>query len=300
MRLPPPSADQAYCDVSALEGGHIKLPKGLVMKCDNEDEVNPFPASAFLLRHSRTQDTFLLDIGIRKDWQTGLPPPILRIIRDSPFRVYVPEDVPTALAKGGLKPADIQHICFTHIHFDHVGVPNDYTNATFLIGEGARALLENGYPKNPNSVFDVDLFPADRTRFLSPSSKTDAAEWKPLGPFRHTFDFYGDGSLYIIDAPGHMAGHLMVLARTSSDGGWMMLAGDAAHDWKILRGEAEIGIHSRLGCMHKDRESAEDTIRAVKEVLEEPRVRTVLSHDQPWYEARKGSSDFWPGKFESL
>ncbi|THH29417.1 hypothetical protein EUX98_g4759 [Antrodiella citrinella] len=295
MALPPPGANQAYCDVSTLEGGHIKLPKGLVLVCDDEDERHSFPASAFLLRHSVTRDPFLLDLGIRTDWTTKFTPSVLRIIETSPFQISVPEDVPTALAKGGLTPKDIKHICITHIHFDHVGIPSDYPNATFLVGEGAKALMENGYPTNPNSAFEVDLFPADRTRFLSGKE-----EWKPLGPFRHTLDFYGDGSLYIIDAPGHMPGHLMVLARSSADGGWIFLAGDCAHDWKILNGEAEVGMHSRLGCLHKDMKATEETMRATRELLKQSRVKTILSHDQPWYLENQGGPQFWPGKVTSL
>lgn len=239
-----------------------------------------------------------MDLGTRADWKTTYKAPVMRIIEKSPFFIDVPEDVPSALARGGVTPKDIKHVCITHIHFDHVGVPSDYPNATFYIGQGQRPLLENGYPKNQNSAFDVDLFPAERTRFISPHS--DGAEvWKPLGPFPHAWDFWGDGSLYIVDAPGHMPGHLMIIARSSSDGGWIGLLADVAHDWKILNGEADIGLHSRLGCMHKDKAAAEDTMRKARELLKLPRVKVILSHDQPWYEANKGGSDFWPGRFTS-
>ncbi len=42
-------------------------------------------------------------------------------------------------------------------------------------------------------------------------------EWKPWGPFEKAFDFFGDGSFWLVNAPGHMPGHLSGLARTGAD-----------------------------------------------------------------------------------
>ena len=44
-------------------------------------------------------------------------------------------------------------------------------------------------------------------------------------------DWFGDGSLYILDALGHMPGHLTMMVRTTSDPPtYLIEAGDAAHD----------------------------------------------------------------------
>lgn len=45
-------------------------------------------------------------------------------------------------------------------------------------------------------------------------------------------DFYGDGSFYLLATPGHTAGHMCALARTSTGGPkdtFMFLGGDIAH-----------------------------------------------------------------------
>lgn len=44
-------------------------------------------------------------------------------------------------------------------------------------------------------------------------------------------DFFGDGSFYLLDTPGHAVGHLSGLARTtaSPDATFMFLGGDCAH-----------------------------------------------------------------------
>ncbi|KAI1792448.1 hypothetical protein LXA43DRAFT_1060712 [Ganoderma leucocontextum] len=36
-----------------------------------------------------------------------------------------------------------------------------------------------------------------------------------------------------------------LLARTAADGGWVFLAVDSAHDWRLLTGEAGMGLHTR-------------------------------------------------------
>ena len=44
------------------------------------------------------------------------------------------------------------------------------------------------------------------------------------------FDFYGDGSFYLLDTPGHAIGHMCGLARTSADPPeFIYMGGDIAH-----------------------------------------------------------------------
>lgn len=48
-----------------------------------------------------------------------------------------------------------------------------------------------------------------------------------LGRFR-AFDYWGDGSFYILDSPGHTLSHLCALARTTSDT-FILMGGDVCH-----------------------------------------------------------------------
>ncbi|KAI0267004.1 beta-lactamase-like protein [Gloeopeniophorella convolvens] len=297
--LPDPSADQPYWHVSVLEGGHLTLRE--------EDFIDPHtpgakatvPSLCFLLRHSATGTTFLFDLGLRKD---GDYPPVIRTMLDARFQpVIVAQDVADSLRAGGVDPAAINHVCLSHIHFDHTGDSTPFTHATFLVGAAAAPLLARGFPAHADSQYRTDTVPpAPRTRFLDP------AGWPALGPFSAAFDFAGDGSLYIVDAPGHLPGHVNVLARTSADGGWVYLAGDAAHDWRLLRGEVAIAERTVPGkpgtftCAHADRAGAEAHIAQMRELLNVPRLRLLLAHDLPWYEKNKGGSAFLPGTLESL
>ena len=108
--LPPPAEDQAYVDVSALEAGMIEIPREWVIDNATPGERIDLPALSFLLRHSKKPDeTFVFDLGIRKDLQ-NFTPEYLERIKHMTFDVTVPEDAVDALAKGGLAPSDITHI----------------------------------------------------------------------------------------------------------------------------------------------------------------------------------------------
>jgi glyoxylase-like metal-dependent hydrolase (beta-lactamase superfamily II) len=48
------------------------------------------------------------------------------------------------------------------------------------------------------------------------------------------FDYFGDGSFYLLDSPGHAVGHLCALARTTSDT-FILMGGDVCHYSGIMR-----------------------------------------------------------------
>lgn len=61
-----------------------------------------------------------------------------------------------------------------------------------------------------------------------------------IGPFPAK-DFYGDGSLYLLDTPGHWPGHLCALARTTPDT-FVFLGGDICHFAGDFRPSEEIPL----------------------------------------------------------
>lgn len=294
MSLPPPAPNQAYVNVSAIEAGLVDAPLAWILDGVGDERITA-PALSFLLRHTRKPDTFLFDLGVPADWKNLPPTTVHHMVDHLGFRIDVPQDAVAGLAKGNLRPTDITHVCYSHLHFDHIGNPKPFANATFLVGAAARPLVEDGYPKNPKATISADLLPEGRTTFLDPTA------WPALGPFEHALDFYGDGSVYIVDAgPGHFPGHLNVLARTSADGAWIFLAGDSAHDWSLITGEGKIARGGHYGCAHLDVAASEDHIARIRKLMENPRVRVLLAHDRPWWEKNKGGDAFLPGAIESL
>ncbi|KAG6908121.1 hypothetical protein DXG01_006090 [Tephrocybe rancida] len=289
--LPAPGVNQAYCDVSALEAGILELNPALFTTSGIPGEILVAPSLAFLLQHSTSKDKFLFDLGIRKDWDTYSGDQ-LKVI--STFGVNVQQDVVDSLAKGGLSSSDISTICLSHVHFDHMGDTSLFPKSTFLLGEGTKAVIT---PDHIDPLI-VKEIPQDRTRFLSTEG------WQPLGPLPRALDYYGDGSLYIVDAAGHLPGHLNVIARTSPDGAWIFLAGDSAHHWDLVTGKGQVAVHEGqhgfFRCAYADKAETERHLSCMRELLATPRVRVLLAHDNPWYNVNAGGEAFWPGKIPSL
>ncbi len=116
----------------------------------------------------------------------------------------------------------------------------------------------------------------------------------PHGNLPRVLDIFQDGSVLIVDAPGHLPGHINILAKTGPHTS-VYLAGDACHDRRIVRGEREIGewqdAEGHMCCIHGDRKLAEQTIERIRE-LEERGVEVIFAHDVEWEENPANKSRF--------
>jgi glyoxylase-like metal-dependent hydrolase (beta-lactamase superfamily II) len=115
--------------------------------------------------------------------------------------------------------------------------------------------------------------------------------WQRVGPFPHGIDLFGDSSLYVIDSPGHLPGHINLLCRTGPKK-WIYLAGDTCHDIRLLTGEKEIGTwkdeNGNTLCIHMDPEVAMKSINRIQKLQNwalqsGEEVEVILSHDDIWY-----------------
>ncbi|KIJ53741.1 hypothetical protein M422DRAFT_154596 [Sphaerobolus stellatus SS14] len=298
--LPSPSASQAYVDVSVLDTGHLFLSEVDIFGDPSGKDVE-YPSMSFLLRHSKLNEYILFDLGLRKDWENYTPE--VAEEAKTAFHPRVPTDVIDCLAQGGLDPSQVKFILFSHIHFDHVGNPALFPSSTFLVGGEAEELLSNGYSTCAHGPvhypsYAKDLLPQDRTIYLSDS--TPNVKWLPVGPFPRTYDFFGDGSVYIVDSPGHMPGHINLLARTSLNDSWIYLAGDSVHDVRLLRDEKPMGDYidekGNHYCMHDDMGKATTHLKRIQELNKNRNVQVLISHDKEWFTENKDKGIMFPGK----
>jgi glyoxylase-like metal-dependent hydrolase (beta-lactamase superfamily II) len=178
-------------------------------------------------------------------------------------------------------------------------------------------LAHGGGPLYPAEIFNPNELPGDRTSELPPVREEEAPrafknqltdlKWKPMAGFPATIDFYGDGSLYVIDAPGHLFGHVNLLSRTEPSR-WVYLGGDCCHDPRILRGEKGIALYDDgkggLRSVHADTEVAAATVERIARFLKQGKVieegggsvevEVVVAHDRGWADANKDR--FLPGR----
>lgn len=105
-------------------------------------------------------------------------------------------------------------------------------------------------------------------------------KWTSLGPFSNVHDFFGDGSFFIIDTPGHLPGHIMGLAQTKPDE-WVILGGDCCHHRNLLNGSRQVSL---TGCpggtsIHTDAAVAIKSIERLRELDRDETVFVAISHD---------------------
>lgn len=110
---------------------------------------------------------------------------------------------------------------------DHIGAPALFPKSTALVvGPGFKKQYTPGYPTNPDAVLREDDW--EGRTFREVDIKKEGGELK-IGRF-WAYDYFGDGSFYLLATPGHTVGHLCGLARvTSIPDSFVLMGGDACH-----------------------------------------------------------------------
>lgn len=319
VTLPASSINQTYVTVSALEAGYLTLPEKLFVTDADPEKRATVPSLAFLVQHpsvphTSKPSTLVFDLGLKRDFAGYREAQQHHIAQRQPTTVS--PDAGDSLRKGGLDPKDVDTIILSHVHWDHVGTSSDFPNSEFVVGSGTLHLLAHGGgPLYPAEIFTPGELPRDRTSELPPVQNEDAARaserqtshvWQQLAGFPAAIDFYQDGSLYIIDAPGHLPGHVNLLARVGPKK-WVYLGGDCCHDPRILSGEKGIALYDDgkggLRSVHADTDEASRTVERASRLMKKGMVReegggvtdveVVVAHDRGW--AERNRERFWPG-----
>ncbi|KAL1620812.1 hypothetical protein SLS56_009479 [Neofusicoccum ribis] len=167
-----------------------------------------------------------------------------------------------------------------------------FPNATGFFGPGTKAFCAPGHLQDVSMQWDGSFFDPDNA---TENWAELEGPWVPFGPFEKAMDFFGDGSLFIIQAPGHMPGNLCAAAHVSG-GAWVLLGSDCCHSRKILDGECEIAMFSlpngQKTSLQADIPAAKDTIERIKK-LEKLGAHVALAHDAQWI--KEGSDQILMG-----
>lgn len=314
--LPAPQNNEVYVTVSTLDGGHLTLPEKFFITSADGDKSTTVPSLCFLIKHpslgnnGRHTTNLLFDMGIARDLSSYTTSTQSHIAKRQP--VITDPDCAASLRAGGIEPStDIDIVIPSHVHWDHSGTPADFSQAKFFVGSGTLHVLRHGAgPYYPAESFQADLLPRMSTFEFSPSpssgkdgvtiasSRQTGHQWRPFAGFPEALDLFGDGSVMVIDAPGHITGHVNLLVRIGK-GRWIYLGGDCCHDARIWNGEKEIGMYDdgsgKQRSVHMDTEKARDHLRNVRKFLQaNPEVEMVIAHDAKWKE--KNRHKFLPGK----
>lgn len=184
---------------------------------------------SFLINHRNPlkpskHDTLIWDLGVRKDFENG-PKVLVDMLKSlGDNAIKIDKDVSTILQENGVELKDIGGIIWSHHHFDHTGNPALFPSSTDLIvGPGFKNAFVPAYPTIPDAAVDERAWSGRELVEITFPSDLRIGQYP-------AYDFYGDGSFYLLDTPGHAIGHIAGLARTKANPPeFMFLGGDIAH-----------------------------------------------------------------------
>ena len=178
-----------------------------------------------------------------------------------------PEQAAAAqLRKRGTEASEIGVVVMTHLHMDHASAISDFTEATYVLGEGewaafnARRATLNGYI-HKQAAHAVDYREVVYDTRLTNSYST----------FGRSFDLFGDGSVRLVYTPGHSVGHQSLIVRLAEREA--LLAGDAIYHIDALE-------HERRGHFLQDEHNWRRSLREIQLYRREnPDALIIPSHD---------------------
>lgn len=159
---------------------------------------------------------------------------------------------------------ELQGVWMTHLHSDHVlGLPDIPRDVPIWVGE---------HEGTDRSVLNGLLGPWMRKGLADrPLQALDPAQAQAFGPVELAWDFFGDGSLWLLSTPGHTAGSLAIWART--DQGPVLFVGDNSHTRWGWEHDVAPGSYTH------DHAGNRESLGVLKELAAlDPATRVVFGH----------------------
>ncbi|KAL8702956.1 MAG: hypothetical protein Q9201_003860 [Fulgogasparrea decipioides] len=192
------------------------------------------PAFSFLIEHPKSSERVLFDLGVRKDWE-NLSASISKRLKDRGWSVTVEKGVAAILKDNGVEPKSISAIIWSHFHWDHIGDPSTFPHSVDLVvGPGFKDAFTPGYPTNQDSPIHESDYADRKLREISFESDLQVGGYK-------AFDYFGDGSFYLLDSPG-----VSCFRTSASPSTFILLGGDCAHHAGEFRPSPSLPLPSTI------------------------------------------------------
>ncbi len=195
--------------------------------------------SCYLVRHN---DDYLI-------WDTGFAP--------GPGATAPKQSIAEMLAQLKVAPTSVKYVGISHYHGDHTGQAKDFPQATLLIGKGDWDVLTN-------PAMAATANPASFAPWISGGSKVE--------PLAADKDVFGDGSVMVLNMPGHTPGHHSLLVRLKEMGP-VLITGDVSH----FRENYDSG---GIPTFNTDRAASIASIDRFKAIAKNLKATVIIQHDQ--------------------
>lgn len=158
------------------------------------------------------------------------------------------------LAEAGLKPEQVSYLGISHYHGDHIGQSPLLPDATLLIGKGDWEVLSSDPPR-------VNAEPLKL--WISGGGKVE--------PVTGDKDVFGDGSVVMLDMPGHTPGHHSLLVKLK-EMGTFLISGDQAHFHENYE-------HDRVPSFNTNRADTLASFDRFKRIAKNLNATVIIQHD---------------------
>ena len=251
--------------LSVLRTGAIASRQGLAVRGGSLLERAEFEMAPILVEHPK--GVLLIDAGFGREvdrhfeTQPWIGRKLTTYTRGTPAAKQ--------LAEHGIAPTSLRGIVLTHAHWDHVGGVPDFTAVPVLVPQAERDFIASDADESAL----IRGFPDVRYEVY-------AFEGGPYLGFPSSHDFFGDGSVVAVPAPGHTPGSVVVFVTLPGEGGRYAFVGDLAWALEGIEWPAERPWLAR-SLADRDQAAARENLRHMHALgLAQPDLRIVPAHDR--------------------
>jgi glyoxylase-like metal-dependent hydrolase (beta-lactamase superfamily II) len=162
------------------------------------------------------------------------------------------------LGKLELKPENIKYVGISHYHGDHIGQVASFAKSTLLIGKSDWDALTD--PAKKQAMAN----PANFASWISGGSKVE--------PVPGDKDVFGDGTVVMLNTPGHTPGHHSLLVKLQQTG-YVLLTGDLVHFRENYDGN---GVPQ----FNTDRGDTLASLDRFKKIAANLKATVIIQHDE--------------------
>lgn len=267
--LGPMVPPERVCWVEFAQGN---LPHGIVVAHNALKADVTSTQSGLLLVDPR--GSWLIDGGSALDYQAQIrevPLPARLFLQQAARGWTDLQPSAAVVTASGFSPDRLTGMIATHGHFDHLGGLADIPAVPVWMPQPEIDLLAQSAGKHPT------ILPGDARR-LTDRVRPVAWEDKPFLAWERSWDLYGDGSVVVLDTPGHTPGSLSVYV-TLSDGRRTLLVGDTV--WVREGFELREPKGALAASFDADREGTDEQIARLWSLhQQDPGLAILPAHDR--------------------
>lgn len=262
---------QVECDFTLLNAGTVTTRRLYFETHGNLDRIK-VPALFAVIEHPR-EGVILFDTGYTERFHdsTRHPPHCIYALA-TPVSISPAETAVAQLRARGIRPESVRWIILSHFHPDHYGGLKDFPNATVVCRSSAWAQVAG---KKGLAALRAYMLPGHLPEDICARLHLlPDFEQQALGPFARSFDLFNDGSIQLIDLPGHLPGHVGAWVKGVDNREYALVA-DAVWTAASIN-YPKRGLHRWLAADTSQRDATVRTLQQLRQ--QRPEVYIIPSH----------------------